>query len=486
MIAPVSTAARRSSAFDVVVVGGGTAGLTAALAASYEGARVALVERDGRLGGDCTYYGCVPSKALIEVAQAAADARELVRAGIMSGDPQVDFAAVTERQRRVVTEIAEDERVERFSERGIEVIAGEGRFTETNCLVVGSKEIRGERFVIATGSVPSLPPIPGLESVPYLTNRTIFELDALPRRLLVIGGGAIGLELAQAFARFGSRVTVVEQLDSLLSQHESQVGALVERSLRREGVELRLGRPVQSASLSGGDITLELGDETLAGDVLLIAAGRAASTAALGLEVVGVATDDGSIVVDERCRTSASHIFAAGDVTGGANLTHVAAHEGSVAGRNAAGKRAKRDVRFVPSVVFVDPEVASVGLSEDEARESHGRGSVRTVELPMARVDRARIAGHTDGFIKLVTTRRRLLGWAGGGRLVGAQIVGRGAGELIHECALAMQVDAFAGRLAQTIHAYPTLSVGIQQTASQLFPLGRVLVESVAAPPSRS
>lgn len=465
------------SSFDVAVVGGGTAGLTAALAARHEGARVALVEREGRLGGDCTYYGCVPSKALIDVAQAAADVGELVRAGVMIAEPRLDFAAVLERQRRIVAEVAADEQVDRFSARGIEVIHGEARFVDAHRVLIGTREIRAERFVIATGTAPTTPAIPGLDGVPYLTNRTIFDLEALPERMLVVGAGAIGLELAQAFSRFGSRVTVVEQLEKLLPQHDTEVGALVERSLRREGVELHLGHRVRRASRSSNEIALALDGETVLGDVLLVAAGRTAATAGLGLDAIGVETDQGFVRVDERCRTSVSHVLAAGDVTGGSNLTHVAAHEGAVAGRNAAGKRTKRDLRVVPSVVFVDPEVASVGLCEREARERHGSEAVRTATFPMARVDRARIAGHTEGFVKLVTAKRRLLGWVGGGRLVGAQIVGRGAGELIHECALAMRVDAFPGRLAQTIHAYPTLSVGVQQAASRLFPLGRALVD---------
>lgn len=468
---------RPPSSFDVAVVGAGTAGLTAALAACHEGARVALVEREGRLGGDCTYYGCVPSKALIDVAQAAADAGELVRAGVMVGEPRLDFAAVRERQRRIVAEVAADERVERFSARGIEVIHGAARFVDAHRVLVGEREIRARRFVIATGTAPATPAVPGLDAVPYLTSRTIFDLEALPGRMLVAGAGAIGLELAQAFSRFGSHVTVVEQLEKLLPQHDPEVGALVERSLRREGVDLRLGHRIRRASRRGNEVALDLDGETVLGDVLLVATGRTATTAGLGLEAIGVETERGFVRVDERCRTSVANVFAAGDVTGGSILTHVAAHEGAVAGRNAVGKRAKRDLRVVPSVVFVDPEVASVGLCEREARERHGAGAVRAVAFPMTRVDRARIAGRSEGFVKLVSAKRRLLGWAGGGRLVGAQIVGRGAGELIHECALAMRVDAFAGRLAQTIHAYPTMSVGVQQAASRLFPLGRALVE---------
>jgi pyruvate/2-oxoglutarate dehydrogenase complex dihydrolipoamide dehydrogenase (E3) component len=460
--------------FDVVVVGGGTAGLTAALAARHEGASVALVERDGRLGGDCTYYGCVPSKALIEVAQTVSDTRRLVEDGVLAGVPSLDFPAVVERQRRIVKEIARDERDERFTNLGIELAYGPASFLGPCELAVGDAVLVGSRFVIATGSEPAVPPIRGIDDVPYLTNRTVFDLTELPERLLVLGGGPIGLELAQAFRRFGSEVTVVEMLDQLLPYGEPEAGAAVERILAADGVELRLG--ARALEVKGGsEIELILDEGRVSGDVLLVAAGRRASVAGLGLEALGLALDKGYARVDRRCRTSVRHVYAAGDVTGGFQLTHVAAHEGTVAGRNAAGKRARTDERVVPWVTFLDPEVAHVGLTEAAARRRHRQ--VRTVTFPIARVDRARIDRTSEGFVKLVTARKPLLGWLGGGQLVGAQIVGPRAGELIHECALAIHTRMFAGRLAQMIHAYPTMSVGLQQAASRLFPIGHALVE---------
>jgi pyruvate/2-oxoglutarate dehydrogenase complex dihydrolipoamide dehydrogenase (E3) component len=461
--------------FDVVVIGGGTAGLTAALAARHEGATVALVEREERIGGDCVFYGCVPSKALIEIAQTVHGGERLHAEGILDAPPRVRFAAVAARRDRVVAKIARDARDERFAAAGIEVVHGEGSFANASELRVGDRTLRGKRFVIATGSEPVVPPLDGLDEVPYLTNRTVFSLQELPRRLLVLGGGSVGLELAQAFRRLGSRVAVVEMLERLLVREEPEAGEIAQRVLVEEGVELRLGAPASAVRQENGELVLSLGAVELRGDALLVAVGRRGATDGLGLEGPGVGLERSYVKIDERCRTSADNVFAAGDVTGGLQFTHVASHQGVVAGRNAAGKRAKRDERVTPWITFLDPEVARVGLTEADARARYR--DVRVARYPMQSVDRARIAERPVGFVKLITAPRRLLRWTGGGKLVGAQIAGPRAGELIQECALAMQTRAFAGRLAQTIHAYPSMSFAVQEAAAQLFPLGRALTE---------
>ena len=462
--------------FDVVVVGGGTAGITAALAARATGASVALVEREPRLGGDCTFYGCVPSKSLLEVAKIVHEACHAASEGIVARMPEIDFARITARMRRIVVEIAADERDERFERVGITLIRGGASFLSSAEIEVDGERVGGGRFVVATGSEPALPSLPGIDQVPYLTNRTIFGLERLPRRLLVLGGGPTGLELAQAFSRFGSEVVVVETLERLLPKEEPEAGQVVAEVLRREGVDLRLGSEGAAARTEDGEIVLALERAELRGDALLLAVGRRGNVTSLGLEPLGVRLDDDYVRVDRHGRTSVSNIFAAGDVTGGLQFTHVAAHEGRVAGLNAAGKRAKIDERVAPWVTYTDPEVARVGLTESEARERHG--GVEVVSYPMSNVDRARIAERAVGFAKLVTARRRILGRAGGGELVGAQIVGPQAGELIQECALAMQTRCFAGRLNQTIHPYPATTLAVQQAAAQLFPLGRALVEN--------
>ena len=459
--------------FDVIVVGGGTAGLTAALAARHEGASVALIEQEPRIGGDCTFYGCVPSKALIEVAQFAHDARRAAAEGIIGSVPELDFAAIMRRRARIVVAIARDERDERFTRAGIEVVHGGARFADEHTLEVGERMLQGRRFVLATGSLPAVPPADGLAEVPFLTNKTIFDLERLPRRLAVLGGGPIGLELAQAFRRLGSEVTVVELLERLLPRDEPEAGELVAQALREEGIDLRLGAEVKSVERRDGETVLRLNGDEVVCDALLVAAGRKSSAEGLGLELE---LDRGYVEVDERCRTSLSHVYAAGDITGGLQFTHVASHEGIVAGRNAAGGRAKKDERVVPWVTFTDPEVAHVGLTEAEAREQHK--GVEAHVFPMSHVDRARIMERPAGFVKLVSARRFVLGRLGGGMLVGAQIVGPRAGELIQECALAMRTRCFAGRLAQTIHAYPTMSLAVQQAESQISPLGRLLAEA--------
>ena len=462
--------------YDVVVVGGGTAGVTAALAATHEGARVALVERSAHLGGECTFTACVPSKTLVETARLAHELRRAADEGILEQAPKLDFARVMARRARVVADIARDERDERCTDRGIEVIHGDGRFVALHDLAIGDRTLRFERAVVATGTRPLVPSDLGLEDVPYLTNETIFTLQGLPKRLICLGGGATGLELAQAFRRFGSDVVVVEQGERLLPGEEPEAGELAAEVLAAEGVELRLATRATRARRVGGAIALGLeGGEEEDGDTLLVATGRRAESDRLGLDVLGVTRRDGFVEVDEHCRTRAEHVFAAGDVTGGFLFTHVAAHEGRVAGLSAAGKRAKVDLRVVPWITFLDPEIARVGLTEAEARAS--RRGIETIVFPMERVDRARIGGSPEGFVKLVTAARPLLGRAGGGELVGAQIAGVRAGELIHECALAMQTRSFAGRLAQMIHAYPSASMAVQQAAAQLFPLGRALVE---------
>ena len=457
--------------WDVIVLGAGAAGLTAARAARARGAeKVALIERD-RLGGECTHVGCIPSKALIHAAGLAQSAREHPE---VLRPPEVDFPAVMARVHEVIAHVAQDESEEVMEAAGITVLTGDARFTGTHTIDVDGAGHRFRKAVVATGSEAVVPGFLADGPVPVLTNETIFGLTDRPRHLIVVGGGPIGVELGQAFARLGSAVTIVERDPRLLPLLDADAAATLTGRLAAEGVTIRTGCSVTGTVREGGADLVELDDgSSLETDALLIAVGRRPRLDGLGLEEAGVTTDPAGIVTDDRMRTSALHIYAAGDVTRGGGFTHIAAHQGRVAGENAAGVRAKADLRVSPAVTFTDPEIASVGLTPDQARDEH-RG-VEVVDFPMAGVDRARTRGRTDGFVRIVTARRRLLGRAGGGQVVGGTVVGDGAGELIHEIALAMQTRMFAGRLAQTIHAYPSASMAVQQAAGQLFPIGRAL-----------
>jgi len=386
----------------------------------------------------------------------------------------VDFPAVMERVRAMSRIIGGYEDEDELRRAGITVARGRARFLDAGSIEIGGRRVGFRRAVIATGSRPAVPPIGGLDSVPYLTNETLFELTARPDHLIILGGGPTGLEMAQAFSRLGVGVDVVEAAPNLLPSWGPQIARLAQRKLEADGVRFRLGASVASVRHDAGTVVLALErDQEIAGGALLVAAGRRPAIDELGLDQAGVVAERRGISVDNHLRTSAPAIYAAGDVTGIMPVTHVAAYQGRLAARNAFGGRGRARYEVVPSAIFIDPELARVGLSEAEARERHG-DDVRVATLPLTAVDRAVITGEMDGLVTLVTSGRPLIGHAAGGRLLGAQIAGAGAGELIHEVALAMQVNAFSGRLAQTIHAYPSMSLAIQQAAAQLFAAGRV------------
>lgn len=437
--------------YDLVVVGGGAAGLSAARSGARRGARTLLVER-GRLGGECTFTGCVPSKALIE---AAAERRS--------------FADALVAMRAAVATIAATEDEAALAREGIEVLRSSARFVAPRTLAVGGQTVRARRLVLATGSAPALPPIPGLAESGYLTNESVFELERLPSSLVVLGGGPIGCELAQAFARFGAEVQLVESGDRVLSKEEPAASAVIAAALEADGVTLHLGRRAGAVRASGGGVAVELEDGSpLLADAVLVATGRTPRIAELDCAVGGVALDGrGYIRTDDRLRTTAPGVYAVGDVTGRLQFTHAGDEMGRIAVANALGRLRRRrfDASAVPWVTFCDPEVARVGPSEAEAVHRRARVAL----LPMTAVDRAVAAGRTEGFIQLLAAPRSLLGFAGGGRVLGATIVAPRAGELIHEVALAVRTGAFTGRLAQTVHAYPTWSTAIRQAAAQFF-----------------
>jgi pyruvate/2-oxoglutarate dehydrogenase complex dihydrolipoamide dehydrogenase (E3) component len=404
----------------------------------------------------------VPSKALIACARAARATCTAGRFGVHVPAASVDFGRVTQWVHEAQQRIEPHDSPERFRSLGVEVVRGTARFIGQRTLRVDSRVMSAKRVVIATGSKPAVPPIDGLSGVPFLTNETIFSLERQPETLLVLGAGPIGLELAQAFARLGTTVRVLEAAPQLLPREDEELAKLLGQQLAAEEVEVLLDTTVTRVSREGRTIRLSArrGDGTpvmVEGDTLLVATGRVSNVALLETEKAGVQTAKSGVIVDERLRTTAGGVWAAGDVTGGPQFTHVADYQARLVVRNAFFPLgSKADYSVVPWVTFTDPELAHVGLTEREARDRHGDG-VRVWQRPFGDVDRAIADGETSGMVKLVTDRR--------GKILGGHILGHGAGNMIAEVALAMKHGIPAGKLGNTVHAYPTYPEAIKQAA---------------------
>lgn len=454
--------------YDLIVIGGGTAGLVSAAGGAGLGAKVALIERE-RLGGECLWTGCVPSKALIAAAHGAAAAREAGRRGFAQADDRVDFARVREWVAAAQRRIAPHDSPERFRGLGVDVIHGDARFTGDREVAVDGRVLDAKHVVIATGSSPAVPPIDGLDSVRYFTNETIFELEEQPATLLILGGGPIGLELAQAFARLGTTVHVIEADSQLLAREDHELASMLQQRLEADGVQLHLGSRASRVERgdAGAGVRLTMtskgssGESTamLEGDRLLVATGREPRLDGLDPSVAGVEVGKGGVVVDEYLRTTAKDVWAAGDCVGPFRFTHVADYHARVVLRNAFFPLgSKVDYSVIPWVTFTDPELARVGLTEDEARDRHGSG-VRVWRRPFSDVDRAITDGETHGMVKLVTNAR--------GRILGGHILGKGAGNMIGEITLAMKHGISATALGNTMHPYPTYPEALKQAGEQ-------------------
>ncbi|MFA7429270.1 MAG: FAD-dependent oxidoreductase [Rhodospirillaceae bacterium] len=432
---------------DVCVIGAGSGGLSVAAGAAQFGVQVVLIERD-TMGGDCLNTGCVPSKALLAAAHAAQSVRNAAALGILAGQPQVDFAAVRRHVHGTIAAIAPHDSQERFEGLGVTVLRASARFIDHRTVDVEGTVVRAKRFVVATGSRPALPDVPGLAEVPFLTNETIFAQTTLPRHLVVVGGGPIGCELAQAFRRLGGEVTVLAR-SRLLPREDPDLSAVVAARLRAEGVDLREHTTLTRVARQGEDVAVSLSHGgTLEGSHLLIATGRTPIVEGLGLDRAGVAVGMAGIVVDHRLRTTNRRIYAVGDVAGQGQFTHLAGYHASrvvqsmlfrlpVWGKGAA----------IPRVTYTDPELAQVGLSESQARALHD-GTVRVLTAPFADNDRARCEGRMDGLLKVVTTRR--------GRVLGAGVVGAQAGDLLAPWILAVEGAVSLRSLAGMVVPYPT------------------------------
>jgi pyruvate/2-oxoglutarate dehydrogenase complex dihydrolipoamide dehydrogenase (E3) component len=447
---------------DLCIVGAGSAGLSIAAGAAQMGARTVLIER-GLMGGDCLNFGCVPSKSLLAAAKAATDWRRGAAFGIDGAAPRIDWSRVRAHVAGVIASIAPHDSVERFESLGVRVIRAEARFTGPEELTAGGATIRARRFVIATGSEPLVPPIPGLDQIPYLTNETVFGLEELPRHLLVLGGGPIGAELAQAFRRLGAGVTLIEAA-RLLPKDDEEASELVREGLIQDGVRLieRAKAVAVEADPAGIAVRLEAagGQDRIAGSHLLVAVGRKPTVVGLGLEAAGVEVEKNGIRVDERLRTTNRRIYAAGDVAGGPQFTHMAGHHAGVIVRGALfGLPAKVERKAVPWVTFTEPELAQVGLTEAAAvREGH---AISVLKSGFEQSDRARAERAGAGFVKIVADPR--------GKVLGATIVGRGAGELILPWVLAMQNRLDLKAMAKVIAPYPTLGEVGKRAAGDFF-----------------
>ncbi len=454
---------------DLIVLGGGAAGLTAAGIAAGVGAKTALVEAE-RLGGDCTWTGCVPSKTLLHAAHVAHQSATAARVGLADSPIDVGFGGLMRHVRALREHVyAEADAPPVVEATGVEVWPGRARFVGPHTVEVTRESgetarISGRRIVVATGARPTVPDVPGLAGgpdggVPFVTSETLFEITEQPRHLAVLGAGSIGTEMAQAFRRLGSDVTVIDRGDRILSKDDPDLARMLQGVLAAEGVRFCMGADVARAERDRTGVALTLGSgERVAADLLLVATGRTPNTDSLGLDAAGVAHTKKGITVDARGRTSVRHIYAAGDVTGQFALTHMSEHTARVAVTNAVlHVPARIDVRHVPWATYTSPELAHVGAGPADL--DRAGTAYRTLRFPYSKLDRAMVEGETTGEIRIHATR--------GGRILGADVLGARAGDLVGEIAVAMRAGVSLNALSSTIHPYPSYGLGVRRAADQ-------------------
>ncbi len=458
--------------YDVIVIGGGAAGLTAAGVSASLGAKTAMVE-EKKLGGDCTWYGCIPSKTLLKSAKVAQTVREAGKYGITADNPTIDFKAVMKRVHTVQQNVYhEADAPEIYEKMGITVVEGQGSFSDEHTVIItkegmNPQTLRAKNIVIATGSRPVIPPIEGLETVPYLTNETIFSIEKQPKKLLVIGAGPIGTEMGQAFTRLGSDVTVFDFNDRILPKDHPELTAILHDMLTGEGITFKLNTTVKKVEKKNGSIIVTAEDKkngnsfSVEGDALLVASGRQANIETLNLEAIGVDTHKRGIVVNESCQTSRHHIYACGDVAGGPQFTHMAEHMAKVAASKMLTHLPMRtDDRHVPWCTYTEPEMAHVGETEEALQSKHV--GYELYRFPFSKIDRAITESETKGWIRI---------YAAGfdGKIFGVDILGVHAGDLISEFALAMRNGITLRQMSDTIHPYPSYALGNRRAADQWY-----------------
>ncbi len=460
--APVPAAATENIKTDICIIGAGSGGLSVAAAAAAFGRKVVLIEKH-KMGGDCLNYGCVPSKAMIAAGKRAHIMRSSADFGIAPAEPQIDHVKVNNHVKSVIAAIEPNDSVERFEGLGVNVIQAAAKFIDKSTVQAGDKLIKARRFVVATGSAPAVPPIPGLENTPYFTNETLFDNKEFMDHLLVVGGGPIGMEMAQAHRRLGSKVTVIEGARAM-GKDDPELAAVVLKHLREEGITIREGAMVESINGQAGEIKVTVktaeGQETIDGTHVLLAVGRQPNVEGLGLEAAGVKYDRSGIAVNDGMVTSNRKIFAIGDCTGGLQFTHVANyHAGIVIRRALFQMPAKVNPSIIPWVTFTEPELAHCGLTEEQAKAAHGK--INVLRWPYQENDRAQTERITVGLVKVVTDKR--------GRILGASIVGEHAGELIQMWSLAISQKMKIKAMTDWISPYPTLSEVNKRAAYRYF-----------------
>lgn len=457
--------------FDMIVIGGGAAGLTASGIAANFGAKTMMVEAD-RLGGDCTWTGCIPSKTLLKAGKVARQITDAGKYGLIDGEPKIDFKKVMQHVDKVRREVYEDaDRPEIFEEMGVEVVHGSASFKDPYTIDIelksgGVRTVSSQKFILATGAKAFVPPIPGLDKVDYLTNESLFEIEELPKELLIVGGGPIGTEMSQAFVNLGSKVTVIDMAPAIMTNDDPELVEILKSELVKEGVNFELNASVQKIEQEGDLIKVHAevdgAPKIIEGDALLMATGRRANTSSLNLDAAGVETEKGNITVNESCRTNQKHIYAAGDVTGRYQFTHMSEHMAKIAATKALLKIVPMKIEkdFVPWVTYTSPELAHVGKTEKQLREEGVNFEV--YRFPYSKIDRAVSEGEDIGLVKIFAKKLS-------GKILGATVVGAHAGEFISEYAVAMKNGVSMRGIADTIHPYPSWGLGARRAADQWY-----------------
>jgi pyruvate/2-oxoglutarate dehydrogenase complex dihydrolipoamide dehydrogenase (E3) component len=447
-----------SHTHDLIVVGMGSGGLVAAEFATKLGVRTVVVERD-KVGGDCLWTGCVPSKALLAAGKVAQHIRTADEFGIARSEPDVDLPAVWRRIHQVQRRIAgSDDSPERYEQMGVELVYADARLTGPTTVQAGDRTLDAKRILLCTGSRPSAPPIEGLTEAGFLTSETVWDIEDPPRSVVIIGGGPIAVEMAQGLNRLGVEVTLLEREGRLLGRDEPELAQLVAERLIREGVGVHVDADIERVTVEDGAKAVHAGEQTYRAEVIFVAVGRTPNVDGLGLEDVGVEMGKNGIATDTRLRTSVPSIYAAGDVAGRHLFTHSAGYEAAMAVRDMFFPGKGKADEIVPWCTFTDPELAHAGLTSAQAIAEHGEDDVEIHRMTLDHSDRARADGSDDGAIVLVTAKDKL---------VGAHIAAASAGEMIHECVLAIREGMKLRDLAAMVHVYPTLSTSIGLLAAE-------------------